>query len=188
MVGFLAGIAGMLSLTSSKAGPLIGVLISVTTVPAAANIAVAIAYWVPDEAAGSAGQLLLNLAAIVSAGVLTLARPALVLEQEGAGMTDLREALDRLLEAVPPKRLAESTQRLIADYRSGRPADEPLLRNMVDATAYAAYRMPATHAAVAAVLRQLGDTIEPQSLLDVGGGSGAATWAAAGRVPRAWRS
>lgn len=72
VVGFLAGVAGMLSLTSSKAGPLIGVLISVTTVPAAANIAVAIAYGVPDEALGSAGQLLLNLAAIVTAGVLTL--------------------------------------------------------------------------------------------------------------------
>ncbi|MDG6103516.1 DUF389 domain-containing protein [Dactylosporangium aurantiacum] len=72
VVGFLAGIAGMLSLTSAKAGPLIGVLISVTTVPAAANIAVALAYGVPDEALGSAVQLLLNLAAIVTAGVLTL--------------------------------------------------------------------------------------------------------------------
>jgi uncharacterized hydrophobic protein (TIGR00271 family) len=72
VVGFLAGVAGMLSLTSAKAGPLIGVLISVTTVPAAANIAVAIAYGVLDEALGSAGQLLLNLAAIVTAGVLTL--------------------------------------------------------------------------------------------------------------------
>ena len=71
-VAFCAGIAGMLSLTSAKAGPLIGVLISVTTVPAAANIAVAIAYWIPDEALGSAGQLLLNLAAIMTAGVLTL--------------------------------------------------------------------------------------------------------------------
>jgi uncharacterized hydrophobic protein (TIGR00271 family) len=72
VVGFLAGVAGMLSLTSSKAGPLIGVLISVTTVPAAGNIAVAIAYGVVDEALGSAVQLLLNLAAIVTAGVLTL--------------------------------------------------------------------------------------------------------------------
>ncbi|GAB3850703.1 DUF389 domain-containing protein [Dactylosporangium cerinum] len=72
VVGFLAGVAGMLSLTSAKAGPLIGVLISVTTVPAAANIAVAIAYGVMDEAVGSAVQLLLNLAAIVTAGVLTL--------------------------------------------------------------------------------------------------------------------
>jgi uncharacterized hydrophobic protein (TIGR00271 family) len=72
VVGFFAGIAGMLSLTSSKAGPLIGVLISVTTVPAAANIAVALAYGVPGEAGGSAVQLLTNLAAIVTAGVATL--------------------------------------------------------------------------------------------------------------------
>ncbi|MFG2044191.1 DUF389 domain-containing protein [Dactylosporangium sp. NPDC048998] len=72
VVGFFAGIAGMLSLTSSKAGPLIGVLISVTTVPAAANIAVALAYGVPHEAGGSALQLLVNLAAIVTAGVATL--------------------------------------------------------------------------------------------------------------------
>ncbi|HTJ36191.1 MAG TPA: DUF389 domain-containing protein [Dactylosporangium sp.] len=72
VVGFFAGVAGMLSLTSSKAGPLIGVLISVTTVPAAANIAVALAYGVPHEAGGSAVQLLVNLAAIVTAGVATL--------------------------------------------------------------------------------------------------------------------
>jgi uncharacterized hydrophobic protein (TIGR00271 family) len=72
VVGFLAGIAGMLSLTSAKAGTLVGVLISVTTVPAAANAAVALAYGVTDEAAGSALQLVINLTAIVVAGVLTL--------------------------------------------------------------------------------------------------------------------
>ena len=72
VVGFLAGIAGMLSLTSAKAGTLVGVLISVTTIPAAANAAVAVAYGVGHEAAGSALQLLINLAAIVVAGVLTL--------------------------------------------------------------------------------------------------------------------
>jgi uncharacterized hydrophobic protein (TIGR00271 family) len=72
VVGFLAGIAGMLSLTSAKAGTLVGVLISVTTVPAAANAAVALAYGVGDEAVGSALQLVINVAAIVTAGVLTL--------------------------------------------------------------------------------------------------------------------
>ncbi|MEV6521288.1 DUF389 domain-containing protein [Longispora sp. NPDC051575] len=72
IVGFLAGIAGMLSLTSAKSGALVGVLISVTTVPAAANAAVALAYGVGHEAVGSAVQLLINLAAIVTAGVLTL--------------------------------------------------------------------------------------------------------------------
>ncbi|GAA1839544.1 DUF389 domain-containing protein [Asanoa iriomotensis] len=72
VVGFLAGVAGMLSLTSAKSATLVGVLISVTTVPAAANVAVALAYGVRDEAVGSTVQLAINLAAIVAAGVLTL--------------------------------------------------------------------------------------------------------------------
>jgi len=72
VVGFLAGVAGMLSLTSAKSATLVGVLISVTTVPAAANAAVALAYGVRGEAVGSVTQLAINLAAIVVAGVLTL--------------------------------------------------------------------------------------------------------------------
>lgn len=62
----------MLSLTSAKSGALVGVLISVTTVPAAANAAVATAYCVWHEATGSLLQLALNLSGIASAGVLTL--------------------------------------------------------------------------------------------------------------------
>ena len=69
---FLAGIAGMLALTSAKSGALVGVLISVTTIPAAANAAVALAYWVPSEAIGSAIQLVINLSAIAVGGTLTL--------------------------------------------------------------------------------------------------------------------
>ncbi|MYS84391.1 DUF389 domain-containing protein [Embleya scabrispora] len=71
-VALLAGVAGMLSLTSAKSGALIGVLISVTTVPAAANAAVAIRYTDYAQAAGSLGQLGLNLVGIVLAGTLTL--------------------------------------------------------------------------------------------------------------------
>ncbi|BCJ55309.1 hypothetical protein Asp14428_67840 [Actinoplanes sp. NBRC 14428] len=84
VVGFLAGIAGMLSLTSAKSGTLVGVLISVTTVPAAANAAVALAYGVTNEAAGSALQLLVNVAAIVTAGVLTLLVQRLTGRRRGA--------------------------------------------------------------------------------------------------------
>jgi hypothetical protein len=62
----------MLSLTSAKAGTLVGVLISVTTIPAAANAAVALAYGVRAEVLGSTLQLVINLAAIVLGGVLTL--------------------------------------------------------------------------------------------------------------------
>ncbi|MFJ6197795.1 DUF389 domain-containing protein [Micromonospora sp. NPDC092111] len=72
VVGLLAGVAGMLSLTSKKSGSLVGVLISVTTVPAAANVAVAASYGVWREAGGSALQLMINLCAIVLAGLATL--------------------------------------------------------------------------------------------------------------------
>lgn len=72
IIGFLAGIAGMLSLTSAKSGALVGVLISVTTIPAAANAAVALAYGVGEEARGSGLQLLINLLAIVVGGTATL--------------------------------------------------------------------------------------------------------------------
>ena len=72
LVAYIAGTAGVLSLTSAKSGALIGVLISVTTIPAAANIGVAAAYRDWDEMAGAAAQLGLNLCTIVLAGVVTL--------------------------------------------------------------------------------------------------------------------
>ncbi|MEW1778100.1 DUF389 domain-containing protein [Streptomyces sp. NPDC086777] len=72
VVAVLAGIAGILSLTSAKSGALVGVAISVTTVPAAANAAVAFAFTEYRQAWGSAEQLLLNLLGIVLAGTATL--------------------------------------------------------------------------------------------------------------------
>ncbi len=73
LVALMAGTVGVLSLTNAKSGALIGVLISVTTVPAAAYAALAGALGDWHEAGGAAAQLGLNVAAIVSAGVLTLA-------------------------------------------------------------------------------------------------------------------
>ncbi|MGN9759261.1 DUF389 domain-containing protein [Streptomyces sp. SD31] len=72
VVAVLAGAAGTLSLTSSKSGALVGVAISVTTVPAAANAAVALIYDDANQTWLSTGQLLLNLLGIVLAGTLTL--------------------------------------------------------------------------------------------------------------------
>ncbi|MEI5102140.1 DUF389 domain-containing protein [Streptomyces sp. PmtG] len=72
VVAVLAGAAGTLSLTSAKSGALVGVAISVTTVPAAANAAVAFSYDEYRQAWGSTEQLLLNLLGIVLAGTLTL--------------------------------------------------------------------------------------------------------------------
>jgi uncharacterized hydrophobic protein (TIGR00271 family) len=72
IVAVLAGIVGMLSLTSAKSGALVGVLISVTTIPAAGNVGTAAAYEDWNEVEGAALQLGVNLAAILAAGILTL--------------------------------------------------------------------------------------------------------------------
>jgi uncharacterized hydrophobic protein (TIGR00271 family) len=71
-VAFVAGGAGVLSLTAAKSGALVGVLVSVTTIPAASNIGVAAAYGEWDDAGKATTQLALNLAGIVASGVLTL--------------------------------------------------------------------------------------------------------------------
>jgi uncharacterized hydrophobic protein (TIGR00271 family) len=71
-VAVVAGVAGMLSLTTAKSGALIGVLVSVTTIPAASNVGVAAAYGEWHTALGAAEQLLINLGGIIVAGVATL--------------------------------------------------------------------------------------------------------------------
>jgi uncharacterized hydrophobic protein (TIGR00271 family) len=72
VVALLAGAAGMLSLVSAKSAALVGVFISVTTVPAAgfAVVAATVGDW--EIAAQSAAQLAVNLFGIVLAGVLVL--------------------------------------------------------------------------------------------------------------------
>lgn len=72
VVAVLAGIAGTLSLTAGRSTALVGVFISVTTVPAAGDLALSIALWVPDEMGGAAIQLAVNLTGMVLAGILTL--------------------------------------------------------------------------------------------------------------------
>jgi uncharacterized hydrophobic protein (TIGR00271 family) len=71
-VAFVAGSAGVLSLTAAKSGALVGVLVSVTTIPAASNVGVAAAYGEWGIAGKAALQLGINLAGIVAAGVITL--------------------------------------------------------------------------------------------------------------------
>jgi uncharacterized hydrophobic protein (TIGR00271 family) len=71
-VAVLAGVAGVVSLTEARAGALIGVFISVTTIPAAADIGLSVAYQSWSQARGSAFQLLLNVAVLIAIGALGL--------------------------------------------------------------------------------------------------------------------
>lgn len=73
ITALVAGAAGMLSLTSSKSAVLVGVFISVTTIPAAGNAAVAAVLDDWYEAGQSLLQLGINLVGIVLAGLITLA-------------------------------------------------------------------------------------------------------------------
>jgi uncharacterized hydrophobic protein (TIGR00271 family) len=73
VVATLAGIVGVVSLTEARANALIGVFISVTTIPAAADVGVSLAYGNWQEAAGSTVQLLLNVGILLLVGTGGLA-------------------------------------------------------------------------------------------------------------------
>lgn len=72
LIALLAGVAGVLALTTSKSGPLVGVFISVTTVPAIGTLALCIGLGVWSEVPGALGQLLINLSGMVLSGTATL--------------------------------------------------------------------------------------------------------------------
>ena len=96
----------------------------------------------------------------------------------------LAAGIDALVEGSDRARLEAAARRLSDAYRAesgGRVA-----RTAEDAAAYAAYRAPATYAAVAAVFAELRlqrPEWRPRSLLDVGAGPGVASWAALAAWP-----
>ncbi|MEU1402419.1 small ribosomal subunit Rsm22 family protein [Streptomyces sp. NPDC005728] len=98
----------------------------------------------------------------------------------------LRASLAALLDGLPPRQAAAAVERLIANYRGATPTDAPILRDRADVAAYAAYRMPATFEAVHSALEAFAAAVPdwtPASHVDVGGGTGAATWAVTATWP-----
>ncbi|MFJ4003334.1 small ribosomal subunit Rsm22 family protein [Streptomyces sp. NPDC090023] len=94
----------------------------------------------------------------------------------------LRSTLAGVLDGLPPRQAASAVERLIANYRGDTPTNAPILRDRADVAAYAAYRMPATFEAVRSALEAFADAVPewvPGSHVDIGGGTGAATWAVA---------
>jgi uncharacterized hydrophobic protein (TIGR00271 family) len=72
IVALVAGAAGALALAIQKTATMVGVFISVTTVPAAGNLALGLAVWNRDEIAGSAAQLGINVAGMIISGTVLL--------------------------------------------------------------------------------------------------------------------
>jgi uncharacterized hydrophobic protein (TIGR00271 family) len=73
VVAVLAGVVGVVSLTEARTSTLIGVLISVTTIPAAAAIGVSMAFEEWSDASGSLLQLLVNVVILTAVGAIGLA-------------------------------------------------------------------------------------------------------------------
>jgi uncharacterized hydrophobic protein (TIGR00271 family) len=72
IVAVLAGIVGVVSLTEARAGALIGVFISVTTIPAAADLGLSLAFTSWRAAGGATAQLLLNVVLLIVVGAVAL--------------------------------------------------------------------------------------------------------------------
>jgi uncharacterized membrane protein len=73
IVAVLAGVVGVVSLTEARASTLIGVFISVTTIPAAADVGLSMAFEEWSEAGGAFLQLLANVVILIVVGAVGLA-------------------------------------------------------------------------------------------------------------------
>lgn len=98
-------------------------------------------------------------------------------------MTDLPAELSAAVRRLAEGRkgLSDSSARISEHYRQ-RGASRQVIGGADDAIAYALSRMPATYAAVSAVLEEVVARVPgfaPQTLLDAGAGPGTAGWAVA---------
>jgi uncharacterized hydrophobic protein (TIGR00271 family) len=83
IVAALAGFVGVISLTEARTSTLVGVFISVTTIPAASAIGVSSAFGSWSEAWGSLVQLLLNVAILTAVGAVGLVMQRKVWQRVG---------------------------------------------------------------------------------------------------------
>lgn len=95
---------------------------------------------------------------------------------------NLRTAIESELASQSANKLAALSAELSESYRAGIPIKEgKYLQSDDDVAAYAAFRLPATFAAIYSAISQIKDRSplwNPKTLLDVGAGPGTAMWAA----------
>ena len=93
----------------------------------------------------------------------------------------LKNAIEKQIEGLKHEQLLQDAQALSLRYRTNSGSGKRLLTRDNEAIAYSVVRMPATYGAVSTALKYSINLVEniPMSLLDVGSGTGAASWAAA---------
>ena len=91
----------------------------------------------------------------------------------------LKDSINRLLSENKASNIIENAQTISNRYRKNDGKGKRLLTNESEAVSYATSRMPATYAAVYSVFKQILANYNEKmtSLLDVGAGTGAGTWA-----------
>lgn len=88
-------------------------------------------------------------------------------------------AIEQEISSIPFPQLQTRVADMMSLYRSGEATAAPQL-DETGAKAYAAYRMPATFAALKRVFEEVAwmATLAPRRIVDLGGGTGAGVWAA----------
>ena len=91
----------------------------------------------------------------------------------------LKDSINRLLSENKASNIIENAQTISNRYRKNDGKGKRLLTNESEAVSYVISRMPATYAAVYSVFKQILVNYDEEitSLLDVGAGTGAGTWA-----------
>lgn len=91
----------------------------------------------------------------------------------------LKDSINRLLSENKVSNIIENAQTISNRYRKNDGKGKRLLTNESEAVSYVISRMPATYAAVYSVFKQILVNYDEEitSLLDVGAGTGAGTWA-----------
>lgn len=94
---------------------------------------------------------------------------------------ELREALENQLQDAKLDRMITDSQNISMRYRTQSGKGDRLLTSDSEALSYAAARMPATYGAVYSALEKTiaKANCTPYTMLDIGAGTGAASWAAA---------
>ena len=92
---------------------------------------------------------------------------------------ELKNLIETKLEGINIKELQKNSENVSLKYREEERKGNRLVTEEIEALAYSAVRMPATYAAVTTALQHTFEICnkEIESVLDVGAGTGAGTWA-----------
>lgn len=100
---------------------------------------------------------------------------------------DLKDALDSVCKSENQSEIIKNSKDISSKYRNSEKSGKRLVSSSAEVDAYCISRMPATYCAVYSALKYCFDIFRKPllSVLDVGAGTGAASWTASSFLPSA---